>query len=383
MAACSGEKQMVTVENIYNITGVKHNPVFYSLPRTALSVNVTVVNEICVKGPYADYARKYLGTEDFINENSSKWSIDNIEISSFPVTDSSRTYVVEANFDSPAYAINLTPDGFLESVNKSSNYQAVKTDSNGSEKKINNQTDPLSSFRGLNINRFETVFDTVLHVVNADSIFTAVPTSKKQTVRKTIDEQAQDLANQIYVLRDDRNALLSGSNSNLPSGDALQIMLDKLDKLEESYMSMFSGSTIKQYRTYNFTYVPQNKTRAMDILCKFSAEYGVQSKSSLRGDPVFIEVVSLNDNVAQSQFDDNQEMLRRKYKDKSVDNHGFAYLTPARGQVKIIQNKNVLSDQILNLSQMGSVRYLPAFLLKEKDFKVEFYPQYGTLKSIN
>ena len=185
----------VKVENIKNVNSVKQNPIVYSLPKTVLSVKVTAVNEISVKGPYSQYAQKYLGTDEVINANSSSWSISSVEISSYPVKDSLRTFVVESNYPC---AMNFTCDGFLESVNTASDY---KEDDRRNIEISNFQTDNFQSgkiFQDINVNRYETVFDTVLHVIDADSVFTAVPTQRTQMIRKSLDEQAQELANQIF-----------------------------------------------------------------------------------------------------------------------------------------------------------------------------------------
>ena len=147
----------VKVENIKNVNSVKQNPIVYSLPKTVLSVKVTAVNEISVKGPYSQYAQKYLGTDEVINANSSSWSISSVEISSYPVKDSLRTFVVESNYPC---AMNFTCDGFLESVNTASDY---KEDDRRNIEISNFQTDNFQSgkiFQDINVNRYETVFDS-------------------------------------------------------------------------------------------------------------------------------------------------------------------------------------------------------------------------------
>ena len=382
---CKGEQSFIKVENINDVSSVKSNAVFYSLPKTALSVKIKAINEIEVRGPYASYSQKYIGTDDIITENSSKWVLESAEITTYPVKDSSRTFAIESN--NPAvYSLNFSPEGFLQSINTKSDYKFTEN-SNGvfSANRNVGDEDINRNFEGLNINRYETVFDTVMHVVNADSIFTTVPTSKKLVIRKSLDEQAQELANQIFILRDDRNALLTGNSDGnaLPSGDALKFMIEKLDEKERSLMSMFIGKTIKKERIYNFDFIPENRGRSQAILLKFSSQYGVQPQSSLRGNPIMIEIVSLNDNAAEVVYDENQQMYRRKAKTSSSKNSGFAYLTPAKAKVRILQNNDVIAEQIVNLSQMGLVRYIPAFLFEDKDFKAEFYPQSGTLKSLN
>ena len=63
--------------------------------------------------------------------------------------------------------------------------------------------------------------------------------------------------------------------------------------------------------------------------------------------------------------------------------NGFAYLTPANGMVKLLQSNNVIAQKIININQMGLVRYLPSTLMENADFKAEYYPETGTLKSVN
>ncbi len=380
--SCSGTKDFVKVENIKDISQVKHNPVIYALPKTVVSVKVTAVNEISVKGPYSQYAQKYIGTDDIINSNSSTWTIGNVEISSFAVKDTSRIFAVEASYPC---SMNFSENGFLESVNAKSDYK--ESHDMVSEKVYSSDPDYSGKsrmFQDININRYETVFDTVLHVIDADSIFTAVPTQRKQVIRKSLDEQAQELANQIFVLRDDRNALLVGESDgkSLPEGEALKFMIEQLNKLEESYMSMFIGKKIRVEKTYIFNFEPENTEHSQHILFKFSPQYGIQSRNSLKGNPIVIDITDLAENSLEDSYNERQLTLRRKAKAAEEEN-GFAYLSGANGNVKIMQNDNVISEKVMNISQMGLIRYLPQSLMKDKNFKMVLYPEKGTIKSLN
>lgn len=380
--SCSGTKDFVKVENIKDISQVKHNPVIYALPKTVVSVKVTAVNEISVKGPYSQYAQKYIGTDDIITSNSSTWTIGKVEISSFAVKDTSRIFAVEANYPC---SMNFSENGFLESVNATSDY---KENHDMVLEKVYAPDQDYSGksrmFQDININRYETVFDTVLHVIDADSIFTAVPTQRKQVIRKSLDEQAQELANQIFVLRDDRNALLVGESDgkSLPEGEALKFMIEQLNKLEDSYMSMFIGKKIRVEKNYVFNFEPENTEHSQHILFKFSPQYGIQSRNSLKGNPIVIDITDLAENTIEDTYNERQMTLRRKTKAAEEEN-GFAYLSGANGNVKIIQNGSVISEKVMNISQMGLIRYLPQSLMKDRNFKMVLYPEKGTIKSLN
>ena len=382
IASCTAPKKYIRVENINNVNSVKDNPIIYSLPKTAITVKVTAVNEVSVRGPYYQYASKYIGTDDIITNNSSVWKLGNIEISSYPVQDSSRTYIVETNYPC---AMNFSPEGFLESVNtkpdfQERNYRDDDTHSNLTSDDLNTRR----RFQDINVNRYETVYDTVLHVVDADSIFTAVPTTKKNLIRKSLDEQAQELANEIFLLRDDRNALLKGESdgNSVPTGDALRYMVEQLNKLEESYMSMFIGKKIKTEKTFIFNYIPTKNAKQQATLFNFSPEYGVVPNGSKKGSPIVVEISDLGDNIVVNKYDNNQTTARQRA-GASQSANGFAYLTNAYALVRIMQNNNSLSEKTLNINQLGTVRYLPSSLMQQDGFKLILYPQTGTIKSVN
>ncbi len=382
MASCSTQKKYIRVDNINNVNTVKDNPIIYSLPKTAITVKVTAVNEVSVRGPYYQYASKYIGTDDIITSNSSVWKLGNIDISSYPVQDSSRTYVVETNYPC---AMNFSPEGFLESINTKPDFQERNYRDDDTHNNLT--SDDLSSrrkFQDINVNRYETVFDTVLHVVDADSIFTAVPSAKKNLIRKSLEEQAQELANEIFLLRDDRNALLKGEGdgNNAPTGDALRYMVEQLNKLEESYMSMFVGKKIKIEKTFIFNYIPNQNAKQQATLFNFSPEYGVVPNGSKKGSPITVEISDLGDNIVINKYDNNQTTARQRAGASQAAN-GFAYLTNAYGLVRIMQNNNSLSEKTLNINQLGTVRYLPASLMQKDGFKLILYPQTGTIKSLN
>ena len=369
IASCTAPKKYIRVENINSVNSVKDNPIIYSLPKTAITVKVTAVNEVSVRGPYYQYASKYIGTDDIITSNSSVWKLGNIEISSYPVQDSSRTFVVETNYPC---AMNFSPEGFLESVNTKPDFQERNYRDDDTHNNLS--SDDLSSrrkFQDINVNRYETVFDTVLHVVDADSIFTTVPSAKKNLIRKSI-------------LRDDRNALLKGEGdgNSAPTGDALRYMVEQLNKLEESYMSMFVGKKIKTEKTFIFNYIPTKNAKQQSPLFNFSPEYGIVPNGSKKGSPIFVEISDLGDNIVVNKYDNNQTTARQRT-GASQSANGFAYLTNAYALVRIMQNNNSLSEKTLNINQLGTVRYLPSSLMQQDGFKLILYPQTGTIRSVN
>jgi hypothetical protein len=159
-------------------------------------------------------------------------------------------------------------------------------------------------------------------------------------------------------------------------------MVEQLNKLEESYMSMFVGKKIKIEKTFIFNYIPNQNAKQQATLFNFSPEYGVVPNGSKKGSPITVEISDLGDNIVINKYDNNQTTARQRAGASQAAN-GFAYLTNAYGLVRIMQNNNSLSEKTLNINQLGTVRYLPSSLMQKDGFKLILYPQTGTIKSLN
>ena len=69
--------------------------VFYALPRTVVNIDVTIDRIENYKGPYADYALRYLGLKNVVMNNSVEYVISGITITTSPEPDPEQYYFVE------------------------------------------------------------------------------------------------------------------------------------------------------------------------------------------------------------------------------------------------------------------------------------------------
>ena len=76
----------------------------YSLPNTSMSLVVKAIKESYVPGPYAKYAKKYLGI-DVPMESQQKYSLESIKLVPYLEADQSTRYVITPN--SPLVTSNL------------------------------------------------------------------------------------------------------------------------------------------------------------------------------------------------------------------------------------------------------------------------------------
>ena len=100
---------------------------------------------------------------------------------------------------------------------------------------------------------------------------------------------------------------------------------------------------------------------------------------SLRPDtgftPVIIDVLKNNGNSTVA------EIISAKVK-KKEKKHGLYYRIPEYADARILFKDVVLASKKLLISQFGSVMSLPQKAINGRRTSLEFYPDYGSIKSL-
>ncbi len=94
LAGCSSS---LKVTNVNNAFVAEKNAQIYALPKNLVRVKVEVTQIIERRGPYYQFAAKYLGTKDIIKQDQTKWRISGIKVQTYTVPDYNHFYVVENN----------------------------------------------------------------------------------------------------------------------------------------------------------------------------------------------------------------------------------------------------------------------------------------------
>lgn len=230
---------------------IENTTLMYAMPRTRISVQVTVTRTLIKKGPYSDFAEKMLGIKSVAQKDTETWSIDDIRMQEQTEADINKLCVLSFT----TYPENLNT---LLKVLKS----GVIVDLSSSNVLMNNltaQNDPkLSDFALLASSGNYTIkVDTFYKTMMTDTAFIKVPVLQKQFLGKTPEQVAQDAVNQLYDLRERRFRLVIGDVDNYPQGDALKIALAELKSQEEQLLSLFAGAKSKTTSQYSFSVVPQ------------------------------------------------------------------------------------------------------------------------------
>ncbi|MCF6365707.1 MAG: DUF4831 family protein [Bacteroidales bacterium] len=366
-----------------NTDHINNAGIIYALPKTKLNINIEITEIYKQKGPFSDYTYLYFNTKNAIKKNEVKYKISGISVETIPVLDSSNIYCINTKKNNTPNLVNLTPEGFIAGINLN-DYRAEKIQieqKNVSELTQKNKILDYADFSLKSIQ--ETKFDTIYKEVIKDSVLVRIPIIKKKKVFKSVEKQAKEIAEVLFLLRDDRNALLTGENdgNNFPDGNALKTMLIELSNLEKQYMSLFTGQEVKIKKNYNLSIIPEkSKTDSLLFLFSFSKNTGISfNNSQISKNNIYLK---LNKNDKLKFTKEYTDLNNKKNKNAPKGLKGLIYIIPADISSEVIYNNTVILEKLIKISQLGTLNLIPSKILQE-NISIEFYPQYGSLKRIS
>ena len=196
-------------------------------PSTTLVVDVTVVCEQTLCGPYARYAQKYLGLRA-------------------PLADRCTWYVEKAQ---PALATEAS-------------LYAGEVPASGVE---------------------------VASHTEATDDFARMPIDKKAGLNPTLEMAAQSAAEALFSLRKHRTELITGEAGENVFGAGLQAALDEIARQEQAYLELFLGKQLTTRTTQRYTITPE-RSKQQYLICRFSDEKGLLPASDLMGNMIVLQL---------------------------------------------------------------------------------------------
>ena len=352
--SCS-KKTVTTITPIGGVSALGPKGMVYSLPKTALRIKVDAKYKSVIPGPYAKYAKKYLGISNAVLEPQKRWSISDIEVVPHSQPDLSSIFVVEPADGFSLDFLDITEQGLIIPLSNSTFRTAKKTMPLPESHSIDSDYLDLSPTPFIASQR-TTHYSRVVQ----DSSFVRVPVHKSVVVERTLEEKAREAADFIFSLRKRRIELLSGDADFVGEGQAATAVLDEISRLEEEYLSLFVGKITTSTAISYFDYNPaQNDDNASSILFRFSNSRGVLSSSDLSGSPVLISLSVTEKWQGTEVFD---QLITEKEKPR-LD--AVYYRLPVPVEVKIHNSENEFFQQVLTLSQFGPLLRVPARLVVE------------------
>ncbi|MBQ9560369.1 MAG: DUF4831 family protein [Bacteroidaceae bacterium] len=318
--------------------------VSYYLPKTAFRVTIEAEKTIVTPGELSKYAFRYLRLQNVPTEPSTTWRIKRIMLDPYGVPDPTKAYSIKVKSKTSAPLVSLTHDGLILSINTPAE---------------------------------ETMLPPLPQSVPAQE-----PIDPKQFLNHEMmtagsrAKLAELCAQEIYDLRESRNALIRGEAENTPQdGQQLQLMLDRLETQDQALTQLFRGSKQTSTEVFSFNYLPTHETEK-DVLFRFSQYEGVVDANDLSGQPVFISIQNTG-NLPQKQT--NPEIEKKKSKmERSV-----YYNTPAREAIKVFDLSTTYVKGECSMGQFGYTEILSDALFDKKmTTKVTFYQDNGAVKKL-
>ncbi|MDR2764105.1 MAG: DUF4831 family protein [Tannerella sp.] len=329
------EKKVATKASGYSVT--------YSLPKTTLLINVEVTKTTCKAGPYYKYAEKYLGVADAIAEDRVNYELGKLTLTNKGVPDADNVYTVEFRAGTVAPYVYLTEDGLLCSINAEYVPPAPSV-----EKAAENEEASKSS----------------------SAVFT-----EELLMAGSVVRQAEVAAKQIFHIRESRMDILTGDSENLPpDGEAMKLVIKKLEDEEAALTRLFIGMCTKETSYYDITLVPQEDLEE-EVLFRFSRKLGILDADDLGGEPVYISLKA----IERAPVLDPKEAEKKAKLMK-----GLIYNVPGKAQIEIKSGLKTLYKGEIQVARFGTTESLAPVLFEDKKnpVKIFFYPETGAIKQI-
>jgi len=344
---------------------------FYVLPRTVVTIDVTVVRTQQVPGPFAEFAGRFLGLQNVIRQPSTNFEISEIKINSYAEPDPTQFYFVElpkADEKNPLL-ISLSESGLIQSINRPfNNDEFLKGISETREYGYFGSDGTFNYFIDTNL---QERVDTILERVRVDTLTVERQTLRRSMVEKSPEIRAKEVADFILKIRDKRFDIINGFAEIAYSKEALEYMYTEMGQLEEDYLQLFRGLKSTSQIHYRFTYIPDaDLSTTSHSLFQFSEREGVLPAGRRDGTPITIST-ERNETTRQLGAFINRNT------DPQSSGSGFYYRIPEHANVVIRTGNIVRANARILINQFGVITTLPA-----NDAEVEFYPNTGSIRSI-
>lgn len=318
--------------------------VCYYLPRTAFRVTVIAERTTVRPGDFYMYADRFLRLQNVPTEESVQWSLKSITLEPFGKPDREKAYSIKLKSKTVAPLVGLSHDGILLSIN---------TDAD--ESFLPELPKPEQGKAPENPRSYMT-----------QEILAAGSKAK----------MAELCAQEIYDIRESKNALVRGEADNTPKdGAQLKLMLDQLDHQAAVLESLFSGTSQTDTEVFSFFYDPAQETER-DVLFRFSQKLGVLDADNLAGEPVAV-TVKVQETIPAAI--PSEEVAKKRAKME----RGVYYNVPARTSISINYKGKEYVSMETPMGQFGVVEMLSNTLFDKKTTtQVTFFQTTGGTKDV-
>jgi len=316
--------------------------VTYSLPMTAIVLDVEAVQEVFYVGPYAKFAEKYLGIKPRMKDETT-----------VQLTELRMTPLVEAD-QSRRYSLSASKKGLsTSSVFKLASCGLVTfADAKFADESVwRFPVEVKGDFSDKGVSSNLTSESTTLYRnEKKESAYNRVSVQQNMVVEKTLEQKAAETAATILELRRQRLQIITGDTDATYSGAAMGAAIEELTRLEKEYMTLFTGYSEFQTQKMRFDVIPEpGRDNQMYVAFRISDKNGLAPADDITGKPVVMEIIP-------------QEMAQPEVAKKSKEEVIY-YRIPAVCTVKLKEGANLLLQSRMPIYQLGQDSSIPASLV--------------------
>lgn len=331
--------------------------VVYSLPSTSLHLTVEAVREVYTPGPYAKYAKKYLGI-DIPAEGAEKYQLSSVKLVPYLEADMNKRYVANLGSlskNAPANFFEMTTQGLV-----------VLSDQKKGNKDFWRFPTLADNFdmnaAGATENFISAETTLYKNVRKSDGSYDRVAVQQSQVVEKSTEKKAQEIANAIFSLRKKRLQIITGDTDATFSGEALGAAIEEISRLENDYMSLFLGKTETAVQKMSFDVLPKaDLARQIYVAFRFSDSQGLLLPANVSGRPIVLELIPEAEDAAVVQTVQEPVVSKKVSikKDADTPKMDIYYRVPSVCMVKILDGQELLLQTRIPVYQLGQTLSFP------------------------
>lgn len=324
--------------------------VVYSLPRTEIEVEAIVRKETYQPGPFAGYARTYLG-KSVKTDPSIRYSIRAIRVRSVGVADPEHKYVVEFRPGTVAPFVYLNNRGLICAINAGDGVEPYELPKEKS---------------------MEDMLQNIPFPNYPDPSF-----PQEYALAGSQSKKADIASKYLFDIREGKVDLMKGDVDAMPKdGASLKIALEALEMQEAATLALFEGMSSQEEFVYRVQVRPEAAMHNRTIF-RFSEYYGPTSANDLSGAPVTMDLKVLENTAPQTA--EEERKIEKGLK-------GIVYNVPGRAEVTISQDGKPLITRELPVVQFGQRQSLIPKLFKVRksdNIQVVFDSETGSIQEIH
>lgn len=339
----------------------------YCLPKVAYELEVTMERTTYIPGPYRNFAEKELGLTPEIAEAEEHWKIAGIDIRPLYLPDQKAVYSVSASGDYGPLTLSLSAEGFLAGV------MAGKGDVFNQPQQVNYlavddiENERIDIIKLNTYNHLKEVLDTNYTFQEIDGEMKKIWDPIVRYAPKTESDNVKEAVSEIFRIRSERVKLLDADNQ-VADGKSLEIILKEYDRMEANYLSLFMGKKETRQVKRVVTCVPVKADEPV-VAFRFSEQEGITDPKNVSA-PAYLLKIS------------NVVVPASNPVDGDVTGPALYYRVAAVGELQLWNGKNEIMNFRTIVPQLGEIKKFPLDVVSNEGLMLEFYPQFGSLKSV-